>query len=123
MTPDQRIQKTVFILKAFTHPARLSILAQLAAKGAHDQATLEKKLIKQPAELTHHLIHLLNKKLIRKRKMGNNVTYELTSPRVIAIVLTFVNTWFIQPEQRQASEAGTAKNWLSDSSYPPSQRA
>jgi len=79
------LMKVAEILKTIAHPVRLSILEML---DAHDRLTVSE--LKEGTEieqslLSHHLIKMKDKGILRSEREGKNIYYELADSHIIKI--------------------------------------
>lgn len=87
---DSRQQKaTAELLKAFSHPTRLSILQELLA-GPRCVTDMEEILPARQANISQHLAVLRNARLVDYAQDGVLKCYYLCRPRLVKELLTLV---------------------------------
>jgi DNA-binding transcriptional ArsR family regulator len=78
--PDD-LHRAVEVLRGMAYEHRLHILVVLR-DGEATPATIGTRVPAHPTAIAHHLRHLANAGLIRRRRQGRNVLYGLASDRV-----------------------------------------
>ncbi len=78
MTVDKlKLEKAAFILKTIAHPTRLAVISQLQNKEELSVNELMEKTGCEQSLLSHHLINMKTKGLLKIRKEGTSVYYSL----------------------------------------------
>lgn len=73
----EKLEKAAFILKTIAHPTRLMVIAELQAKPELSVNELIDKTGCEQSLLSHHLINMKTKGLLKVRKEGTNSFYSL----------------------------------------------
>jgi DNA-binding transcriptional ArsR family regulator len=73
----EKLEKAAFILKTIAHPTRLAVIAQLQEKDELSVNELMDKTGCEQSLLSHHLINMKTKGLLKVRKEGTSVFYSL----------------------------------------------
>ena len=82
----QYLEKAAFILKTIAHPTRLAIIDIL---NKHEQLPVNEvcRLLKgEQSVISHHLINMKLKGLLKASKSGNQVYYTLKEPKLLQII-------------------------------------
>ena len=90
MDPDHAYEWAE-LLKAFAHPTRLRILAELG-KGTRCVTDMEDILPVTQVNISQHLTVLRNAKLVDFAQDGAVRCYYLSRPKLVEGVLTLINT-------------------------------
>ena len=81
----EQLMRVADILKAISHPVRLSILEMLGEKGAMSVSDIQEGTGIEQSLLSHHLIKMTDKGELTCQRDGKNRFYELTDPHIIKI--------------------------------------
>jgi ArsR family transcriptional regulator len=82
---DEEIQRVADILKAISHPLRLSIVC-LLADGELSVNEICRAIGTSQPNVSQHLTQLSNNRLLLSRKQANKVYYSLFDQRLKAII-------------------------------------
>lgn len=84
--PDERlIQNAASIARAISHPVRLQILDELRDDGAYVMH-LTSVLGRPQANISQHLMVLRQAGLVRAKRDGMTVLYQINDPRIVRVV-------------------------------------
>lgn len=85
--PIEKLQKVAEILKAISHPIRLEILEILECNGSSTVTEIREKLATEIEQslLSHHLIKMKDKGVLRSQKQGKFIYYAITDPAITGI--------------------------------------
>jgi DNA-binding transcriptional ArsR family regulator len=73
----EKLEKAAFILKTIAHPTRLAVIAQLQSKEELSVNELMEITGCEQSLLSHHLINMKTKGLLKVRKEGTSAYYSL----------------------------------------------
>lgn len=73
----EKLEKAAYILKTIAHPTRLAVIAQLQVKEELTVNELVEKTGCEQSLLSHHLINMKTKGLLKVRKEGTSAYYSL----------------------------------------------
>jgi ArsR family transcriptional regulator len=90
MDPDRAYERAE-LLKAFAHPTRLQILAELH-KGTRCVTDMEDILPVTQVNISQHLTVLRNAKLVDFAQNGGTRCYYLSRPKLVEGVLALITT-------------------------------
>ena len=77
------LEKKAEVLKAFSHPVRLSILRDLALNGEKRVSDMETNSDIPLATVSQHLVKMYNTGFFNKRRNGIEIYYSLKDDKVI----------------------------------------
>lgn len=80
------LEKAAYILKTIAHPARLAIIDVLTRNEQMQVNELCKTLQLEQSVVSHHLINMKIKGLLKATKSGNCVYYSLREPNLTQII-------------------------------------
>ncbi|MDT5030640.1 MAG: hypothetical protein QOC94_811 [Actinoplanes sp.] len=89
---DRDVERTVAALRGMAYEPRFRILVMLAAVPESSPVDLTEALPLEGTIVAHHLRHLLEARLIRRRRRGRRVFYALTDEatrRLVGDVLRY----------------------------------
>jgi DNA-binding transcriptional ArsR family regulator len=86
----ETLEKAAFILKTIAHPTRLAIIEVLRDSEQLPVNEICKLLHMEQSIVSHHLINMKVKGLLKATKSGNNVLYSLKEQNLSQII-TCVN--------------------------------
>lgn len=81
-----KLEKAAFILKTIAHPTRLAVIAMLQS---HEELTVNEIMEKTGCEqslLSHHLVNMKTKGLLKVRKSGTSAYYSLKEKNLSAVL-------------------------------------
>ena len=81
-----RIEQAAELLKALGHPVRLCIVKKLLEGGCCNVASMERCVDVTQSSVSQHLARLRAAGVVQGRRQGNEVFYEVTDPKVRAIL-------------------------------------
>lgn len=83
----EKISRVAEILKVISHPDRLDILEILEIEEPLSVSDIQQRLQKsiEQSMLSHHLIKLKDKGILRSEKKGMNVYYSLSDRNILSI--------------------------------------
>ncbi len=79
------LNKVADILKTIAHPVRLSILEALEGNPELTVSSLIEHTGIEQSLLSHHLIKMKDKGVLKSQKEGKNVIYSLEDPHILSI--------------------------------------
>ena len=82
----RNLEKAAYILKTIAHPTRLAIIGLL---NEHQQLPVNEvcRLLEgEQSVISHHLINMKLKGLLKASKLGNQVYYSLKEPNLLQII-------------------------------------
>ena len=80
------LEKSAFILKSIAHPTRLAIIQTLHKNEQLPVNEICKLLNIEQSIISHHLINMKEKGLLKATKSGNNVFYSLKEQQLTQII-------------------------------------
>lgn len=84
--PNELFQKQAEMLKALSHPLRLLIVYNLVHRGCHNVSCMEAHTGQSQSSISQHLTRLKAAGVVKSERQGNEVYYEVASPKVQALV-------------------------------------
>ena len=82
----ENLEKAAFILKTIAHPTRLAIIDLLKTHQELPVNEFCKLLNAEQSIISHHLINMRTRGLLKASKSGNNVIYSLKEPSLLQII-------------------------------------
>jgi DNA-binding transcriptional ArsR family regulator len=85
-TQIENLEKAAFILKTIAHPTRLAIIDLL---NKHDQLPVNEvsRLLNiEQSVISHHLINMRTRGLLKTTKNGSSIIYSLKEPNLMQIM-------------------------------------
>jgi DNA-binding transcriptional ArsR family regulator len=82
----ETLEKAAFILKTIAHPTRLAIIDVLYKNDQLSVNEICKSLNMEQSIISHHLINMKVKGLLKATKLGNNVFYSLKERNLSQII-------------------------------------
>ena len=82
----EKLEKAAFILKTVAHPTRLAIVDLLSQNEKLSVNEICKALTCEQSLLSHHLINMKLKGILRSEKDGLNVFYSLKEREVMKLI-------------------------------------
>lgn len=85
-TQIENLEKAAFILKTIAHPTRLAIIDLL---NKHDQLPVNevcRLLNTEQSVISHHLINMRTRGLLKTTKNGSSIIYSLKEPNLMQIM-------------------------------------
>jgi ArsR family transcriptional regulator len=82
----EKLEKAAYILKTIAHPTRLAVIAQLQVKEELTVNELVKKTGCEQSLLSHHLINMKTKGLLKVRKEGTSAYYSLKEKNLVSVL-------------------------------------
>ncbi len=86
-------EKTAKVLKALAHPIRLCIVDGLARNGPCNVSCMEECIKASQSGISQHLARLRTAGIVKSKRHGNEVYYELVSDHVKRFVKTILNNY------------------------------
>lgn len=83
--------KAAYILKTIAHPTRLSVISLLAKKEELTVGQLCDELGCEQSLLSHHLINMRSKGLLKAERSGTSVYYSLKETNLVSIIKCIKN--------------------------------
>lgn len=82
-----KLLRTAEVLKSIAHPIRLQVLEVLSIKDNLCVSDLQEEMKEQIEQslLSHHLIRMKNKGILKSKKQGLNVMYSLVDKNIASI--------------------------------------
>lgn len=87
----ETLEKAAFILKTIAHPTRLAIIDTLNKNGQMQVNEVCKALNLEQSIVSHHLINMKVKGLLKATKSGNCVLYSLKEQNLLQIITCVSN--------------------------------
>jgi len=91
----EKLERVAEVLKTIAHPVRLSILEVLQNYGRLTVSDLKEKTQTEQSLLSHHLIKMKDKGVLKANRQGKNIYYELADTQVTKIFDCMENCNFI----------------------------
>ncbi|MBO9701905.1 MAG: winged helix-turn-helix transcriptional regulator [Sporocytophaga sp.] len=82
----EKLEKACAVLKTIAHPVRMSIIELLEKNTRMNVGEMQEQLKIEQAALSHHLIAMKDKKILKCQREGKNMVYELKEKRIIKIL-------------------------------------
>jgi ArsR family transcriptional regulator len=82
----EKLEKAAFILKTVAHPTRLAIVDLLSLNEKLSVNEICERLSCEQSLLSHHLINMKLKGILRSEKDGLNVFYSLKLREVVKLI-------------------------------------
>jgi len=73
-------------LRVMAHPARIAIITLLTEHKTLNVSEIYQKLNMSQSSVSHHLILLKNKAILKSRKEGNQIFYSLNSQNILKVL-------------------------------------
>ncbi len=87
----EKFEKAAFILKAIAHPTRLAIIQLLDGRDKMSVNEICETLDCEQSLISHHLINMKLRGILKSSKDGLNVFYELKETEVTKILVCIEN--------------------------------
>ncbi|MEA5426495.1 MULTISPECIES: ArsR/SmtB family transcription factor [Arcicella] len=87
----QKMEKAAYILKTVAHPVRLAIIDLLSQEGQMGVNDICKVLDCEQSLVSHHLINMKLRGILKSQKDGLNVYYELKEKEIIKLLACIEN--------------------------------
>ncbi|EAY25503.1 ArsR/SmtB family transcription factor [Microscilla marina] len=81
----EKLERVAEVLKTIAHPVRLSILEVLQNHGRLTVSDLKEKTQTEQSLLSHHLIKMKDKGVLRANREGKNIYYALVDDHITNI--------------------------------------
>lgn len=85
-TSSGNLEKAAFILKTIAHPTRLAIIDLLKQHGQLPVNEFCKILGTEQSVISHHLINMRTRGLLKANKVGSSVLYSLKETNLMQIM-------------------------------------
>lgn len=85
---DEEINRTAHVVKSMAHPLRLKLLCLLGGGEQSVQELTEHVSNTSQSNISQHLSHLLERRVLSNRKIGNQVLYSIRDARTISLIET-----------------------------------
>ncbi len=82
----EKLERAAHVLKAVAHPARISIVDLLDQCERLCVGDIQEKLGMEQALLSHHLINMRDKGILKTERSGKNIYYSLTDRTITKII-------------------------------------
>ncbi len=82
----QQFEEQAQMLKALSHPLRLFIVYNLVHRGCHNVSCMEAHTGQSQSSISQHLTRLKAAGIVKSERQGNEVYYDIASPKVQALV-------------------------------------
>ena len=82
----EKLERASYVLKAVAHPARIAIVDLLDQCERLCVGELQEKLGLEQAVLSHHLINMRDKGILKTERSGKNIYYSLTDKTITNII-------------------------------------
>ncbi len=83
---DRNLEKAAFILRTIAHPVRLAIIDELTKNNQVAVTEICKLLNMEQSVVSHHLINMKLKGLLKSQKAGQQVLYSLKEHNLIQVI-------------------------------------
>lgn len=83
---EQNLEKAAYILRTIAHPVRLAIIDELQRSDQLPVNQFCKTLNIEQSVISHHLINMKAKGLLKSKKLGQQVLYSLKEPNLIQVI-------------------------------------
>lgn len=80
-----KLQKIAEILKAISHPLRLEVIELLEERQPQSVGELLGRIDVEPSLLSHHLIKMKDKGILKSFRDGRNIYYQLAFKQITKI--------------------------------------
>ena len=91
----EKLERVAEVLKTIAHPVRLSILEVLESYGRLTVSDLKEKTKTEQSLLSHHLIKMKDKGVLKANRQGKNIYYQLADTQITKIFDCMENCSFI----------------------------
>lgn len=91
----EKLERVAEVLKTIAHPVRLNILEVLQSHGSLTVSELKEKTKTEQSLLSHHLIKMKDKGVLKAKRQGKNIFYELADTHITSIFDCMENCSFI----------------------------
>lgn len=91
----EKLERVAEVLKTIAHPVRLSILEVLQIHDRLTVSELKEKTNTEQSLLSHHLIKMKDKGVLKANREGKNIFYELADKHITNIFDCMENCSFI----------------------------
>lgn len=82
----EKLERASYVLKAVAHPTRIAIVDLLDQCEKLCVSELQRKLLIEQAVLSHHLINMRDKGILKTERNGKNIYYSLTDKTITNII-------------------------------------
>ena len=82
----EKLERASYILKAVAHPTRIAIVDLLDQCERLCVGDLQQKLVIEQEVLSHHLINMRDKGILKTEISGKNICYSLTDKTITNII-------------------------------------
>jgi len=83
---EKYLEKAAYILKTIAHPVRLAIIDELRNNNQFAVSDICKALKIEQSIVSHHLIHMKLRGLLKSAKSGQQVFYSLKEPNLTEVI-------------------------------------
>lgn len=91
----EKLERVAEVLKTIAHPVRLNILEVLEDYGRLSVSDLKEKTNTEQSLLSHHLIKMKDKGVLKANREGKNIYYQLADTHITNIFDCMENCSFI----------------------------
>lgn len=91
----EKLERVAEVLKTIAHPVRLNILEVLENYGRLSVSDLKEKTNTEQSLLSHHLIKMKDKGVLKANREGKNIYYQLADTHITNIFDCMENCSFI----------------------------
>ncbi|MBR9830505.1 ArsR/SmtB family transcription factor [Acidiluteibacter ferrifornacis] len=91
----EKMEKIADILKAIAHPVRLEILKMMNNSEALNVAQIMELTGLEQSLISHHLIKMKDKGVLKSVRNGRNINYSLVDPSILRLFDCIKNCNFI----------------------------
>lgn len=81
-----KLEKACTVLKSIAHPVRMSIIELLDKNVQMNVSEMQEQLQIEQAALSHHLISMKDKNILKCHRDGKNMVYSLKEKRIVKIL-------------------------------------
>lgn len=92
----EKLSRVAEILKTIAHPIRLAIVEALDHHDSLSVSELMKETNTEQSLLSHHLIKMKDKGVLKSERRGKSIYYELTDKHITNIFDCMANCSFVQ---------------------------
>lgn len=92
----EKLKRVAEVLKTIAHPIRLSIVEALDIHKSLSVSELMKETDTEQSLLSHHLIKMKDKGILKSERRGKSIYYELTDRHITNIFDCMTNCSFIK---------------------------
>lgn len=83
---DNNLEKAAYILRTIAHPVRLAIIDELRNHNQVAVSDICRSLKMEQSVISHHLINMKLKGLLKSTKMGQQVLYSLKEQNLVQVI-------------------------------------